>query len=147
MHWIQRGAEHASSVMMPELELQLAEMRKKRVTTCRKSERSWTVLWKREEARRRERRLKEIRFRILRQGILTAFTVLSSPSPKTAAVISANQIFARVSVHAGLSCTLIRIWKKAACKRSPSIQKPSTRWYKETRKPTFKAQKYRKWRL
>lgn len=37
-------------------------------------------------------------------------TVLSGPSPKTAAVISANQIFARVSVHTGLSCTLICIY-------------------------------------
>lgn len=38
------------------------------------------------------------------------FTVLSGPSPKTVAVIAANQIFARVSVHAGLSCTLICIY-------------------------------------
>lgn len=37
-------------------------------------------------------------------------TVLSGPSPKTVAVISANQIFARESVHAGLSCALICIY-------------------------------------
>lgn len=37
-------------------------------------------------------------------------TVLSRPSPKTVAVISANQIFARISVHTGLPCTLIRIY-------------------------------------
>lgn len=37
-------------------------------------------------------------------------TVLSGPSPKTVAVISANQIFARISVHTGISCTLICIY-------------------------------------
>lgn len=36
-------------------------------------------------------------------------TVLSGPSPKTVAVISANQIFARISILTGLSCTLICI--------------------------------------
>lgn len=36
-------------------------------------------------------------------------TVLAGPSPKTVAVISTNQIFARESVHTGLSCTLICI--------------------------------------
>lgn len=46
MHRIQRGVEHASSVMTAELELHLAKVRKKRVTTCRKSERSWTTpMW------------------------------------------------------------------------------------------------------
>lgn len=37
-------------------------------------------------------------------------TVLSGPSPKTVAVISTNQIFARVSVHTGLCRTLISIY-------------------------------------
>lgn len=41
--------------------------------------------------------------------ILTDVTVRSRPSRETVAVISTNQIFARISVHAGLSCTLISI--------------------------------------
>lgn len=75
----------------------------------------------------------------LKGGILTDVTVLFGPSPKTAAVISANQIFARVSVHTGLSCTLICICEGRS-KESVNWMKPEKgQDRKETSNPALKA--------
>ena len=55
--------------------------------------------------------------------ILTDVTVLSRPSLETVAVISTNQIFARVSVHTGFSLALICICEGRTQKNTQSIKR------------------------